>query len=112
MKNISKPSTPQIGNWIDLILDGLNGNLSLEDNTLHQFLEVAFTTSATYSTGDWTVLKIKVDPMRKVRGVLVTQCSPAAQIALDWTQVGENVVLGRPLGLSNSTSYKLILFII
>jgi len=112
MKHISKPSTSQTANWIDLILDGLNGNLSLQDNTVHQFLDITFNTSATYSTGDWTVLKLKVDPVRKVRGVLVLQCFPVAQIALDWTQVGGEVVLARPLGLSNSTSYKLSLFII
>lgn len=95
-----------LNNFMDFVFRAFNKNVTIEDNTPYQVFNLSFTTQATYSSGAWNELRLRVTPARQVLGVLLLQIVPTpASAQLSWTQEGQDVVITGISGLSDSISY-------
>jgi len=97
------------------IYDGLNKNLTFEDNIQSFQKTLEFTTDAAYSVGTWNVISIAIPDTFKnrVSGVLTMQFGPkdpllTADIAglyISWVENNRQVEINWIGGLADSETY-------
>lgn len=95
-----------LNNFMDFVYRAFNRNITIEDNTPYQFVDVSFTTRSDYSGGNFVDLQLLVSPSRTVKGVIPVYVSTGTiSGTIEWNQQGKNVIISNIPGLSNSTNY-------
>lgn len=131
IRRLSREDLPGAPSWIEQLLvplnlfmssvyDNLNHGLTFPQNIRSSTRELTFSTSATYTTGDFTHLIFASGIPTRVAGVLVLQITEVAAqpdvitgaVTLDWTEDNQGVRVRYVSGLANSKRYTVRLLVI
>jgi hypothetical protein len=102
-----------LNSFIDSLYNGLNKNITHDENIDCQLRDLAFTTSSTYTSGDWSTISFKRSTKQKAKGVILLDIridqdyfSPiTSATSLSWQEVNGNIQIEYIAGLANSTTY-------
>lgn len=131
IRAILRESLTEAPSWIVKLLDPLNSiietlysalnrQITFSENIACQIRTISFTTSATYSTGDFSRLTFESSLGVKAKGLLLGQIlrdeEPYAAIqegvSLSWREQSGSIQIDFVSGLANSTRYLLTVFLV
>lgn len=104
---------------IDSQVTSLDKGLTVAENMNAQVKELTFTTSSTYTGGDWTTIKFKHSLFGKASGVSIAQIWVKddrslvikSATTLDWTEENGQIKVRYISGLNNSLTYTVRLHV-
>lgn len=131
IKRVLREDVKEAPNWIERILlpmntffesvyQALNKNITFTENIACQVKDIKFTTSSTYSSGDFEPLKFVSTLRVKASGLILLQIFedagsyvPMTQgVHLDWVEINGTININHISGLDNSKTYYLKVLLI